>query len=335
MQLPRRVLITGGAGLIGSHIADRLLERGHEIVILDNFSTGRLANIAHLQHHQHCRIVQGDILDAALVESVVASTDYVFHLAAAVGVANVVSDPLHVILTNVHGTENVLRSCYGHGRGVAVASSSEIYGKGQKIPFSEDDDRVLGPATVQRWAYSASKALDEHIAYAYARQGLRTVIVRYFNTYGPRMHERGDGQVVARFAALAIRGEPLTVHGDGEQTRCFTFVDDTVRATILAAECDPAVGHALNIGSEHEVSINGLAALIRERTGSRSSVMHISYEEAYGPGFEDTRRRVPDLTRARRLLGFEPRVDLYDGLERTLPWCREHYGSHGPEQVAR
>lgn len=327
MELPPRVLITGGAGLIGSHIADQLVERGREVVILDNFSTGRMSNIAHVTEHPLVRIVRGDILDARLVDELVATSGYVFHMAAAVGVANVVSDPLHVILTNVRGTENVLQSCHHYQRGITVASSSEVYGKAQKVPFAEEDDRVLGPTSVRRWAYSASKALDEHMAYAYAAQGLRAAVVRYFNTYGPRMNERADGQVVARFAAQAIRGEPLTVHGDGQQTRCFTFVDDSVRATIAAAECDAAVGQALNVGSEDEVTINRLASVIRDRLRSNSPIVHVPYEVVYGADFEDTRRRAPDLTKARKLLGFEPSIDLETGLERTLAWCRAHYGT--------
>lgn len=326
MQLPARILISGGAGLIGSHIADQLLARGHHVTIFDNFSTGRRENIRHLERNGRVKIVQGDILDAAAVRELVAAHGYVFHMAAAVGVATVVQDPLRVILTNVHGTENVLTACFELDRGVAVASSSEVYGKSASVPYREDADRVLGPTTVTRWAYSASKALDEHIAFAYARRGLRATILRYFNTYGPRMHERGDGQVVARFAALAIRDEPITVHGDGEQMRCFTFVEDTARATVLAAECDAAVGQAFNVGSTYEISINALATLVRDSLRSRSPIVRVPYEAVYGPDFEDTRRRVPDVTKAREVLSFEATIDLETGLARTLPWCREHYG---------
>jgi UDP-glucose 4-epimerase len=318
-------LITGGAGLIGSHLADQLLAAGHEITILDNFSTGRAGNIRHLDGH--VKLITGDILDQDAVDAAVRGNAYVFHMAAAVGVANVVGNPLGVIVTNVHGTENVLAACAEHGAGVIIGSTSEIYGKSPKVPFSEDDDRVLGSTRINRWAYSTSKALDEHLTIGYARSGLRATIVRYFNTYGPRMHERGDGQVVARFAALALRGEPLTVHDDGKQTRCFTFVEDSARCTILAAASDAAVGQVFNVGSQHELSINELAGIIRDRLGSRSEIIHVSYEETYGKDFEDTRRRVPDVRKAKDVLGFEATFDLEAGLAKTLPWCREHYGA--------
>jgi len=324
MSLPKRVLITGGAGLIGSAIADQLLAAGHEITILDNYSTGRPANIKHLEGH--VKVIQGDIMDKDAVDKAVAGSQYVFHMAAAVGVANVVGNPLSVMLTNVHGTENVLESCQRHDAGVIIGSTSEIYGKSTRVPFSEHDDRVLGSTRINRWAYSTSKALDEHLAIAYASTGLRATIVRYFNTYGPRMHERGDGQVVARFSALALRGEPLTVHSDGEQTRCFTFVEDSARCSILAAASDAAVGEVFNVGSQHELSINKLATIIRDRLNSKSEIVHMSYEEAYGANFEDTRRRVPDTRKAKDVLGFDAAFDLEAGLAKTLPWCRENYG---------
>lgn len=326
MRLPERILITGGAGLIGSHIADQLLARGHTVVVYDNFSTGRPANLAHARGPR-LTVVEGDILDAQKLDDAVRGTAYVFHMAAAVGVANVVTDPLGVMITNVHGTENVLRSCQRHGAGVVVASTSEIYGKGARVPFGEDDDRLIGPTRVRRWAYSTAKALDEHLALAYAQAGVRATIVRYFNTYGPRMHERGDGQVVARFAALALRGAPLTVHGDGRQTRCFTFVEDSARATVLAAESDAAAGDVFNIGSDHEVAIDDLAVMIRDRLSSRSPIVHVPYADVYGADFEDTRRRVPDVRKAERVFGFRAAVGLGDGLDRTLPWCRASYGT--------
>jgi UDP-glucose 4-epimerase len=324
MSLPKRVLITGGAGLIGSAIADQLLAAGHEITILDNYSTGRPANIKHLEGH--VKVIEGDIMDKDAVYKAVAGSQYVFHMAAAVGVANVVGNPLGVMLTNVHGTENVLEACKKHDAGVIIGSTSEIYGKSTRVPFSEHDDRVLGSTRINRWAYSTSKALDEHLAIAYASTGLRATIVRYFNTYGPRMHERGDGQVVARFSALALRGEPLTVHADGEQTRCFTFVEDSARCSILAATSDAAVGEVFNVGSQHELSINKLAKIIRDRLNSKSEIVHMSYEEAYGANFEDTRRRVPDTRKAKDVLGFDAEFDLEAGLAKTLPWCRENYG---------
>lgn len=325
--LPERILVTGGAGLIGSHITDRLLAAGHEVVIYDNFSTGREANIAHLKGHDRVRVIRGDILDARAVDAAVGGCGYVFHMAAAVGVASVHADPMRVILTNVHGAENVMSACERRGSGVLVASTSEVYGKSPNVPYAEDDDRLLGPTRVNRWAYSISKALDEHVAFDMARRGHRATVVRYFNTYGPRMQEHGDGQVIARFALQAVRGAPITVHGDGEQTRCFTFVADTARATIMAAASEKAVGDVFNIGSDEEISINALATLVRDSLGSRSVIEHVSYESEYGANFEDTRRRVPDLTKTRRVLGFEAEVDLRAGLARTLPWCREAYTS--------
>lgn len=324
MALPHRILVTGGAGLIGSHLADDLVAKGHEVIILDNYSTGQPANIRHLEGR--VRVINGDILNKADVERAMDGVGYVFHMAAAVGVANVVGDPLGVIMTNVHGTENVLAECERRGAGVIIGSTSEIYGKSTKVPFSEQDDRVLGSTRINRWAYSTSKALDEHLALGYARRGLRASVVRYFNTYGPRMHERGDGQVVARFAALALRGLPLPVHSDGLQTRCFTFVEDSSRCTILAAESDAAVGEVFNVGSQHEMTINELATIIRDRLNSKSEIVHVSYEEAYGKDFEDTRRRVPDTRKAKEVLGFEATHDLEAGLAKTLPWCQEAYG---------
>ncbi|MDP9018104.1 MAG: GDP-mannose 4,6-dehydratase [Candidatus Eremiobacteraeota bacterium] len=325
MSLPNRILITGGAGLIGSHIADQLVDAGHEVRILDNYSTGQAANIKHLDGK--VEIVRGDILSKDDVARAMDGIEYCFHMAAAVGVANVVSNPFGVIMTNVHGTENVLEECERRGAGVIIGSTSEIYGKSTKIPFSEQDDRVLGSTRINRWAYSTSKALDEHLALGYASKGLRASVVRYFNTYGPRMHERGDGQVVARFAALALRGEPLTVHADGMQTRCFTFVEDSARCTIIAAGSDAAVGEVFNVGSQHEISINELATIIRDRLQSKSEIVHVSYEEVYGKNFEDTRRRVPDMRKAKDVLGFEAKFDLEAGLAPTLAWCRQAYGS--------
>jgi UDP-glucose 4-epimerase len=313
-----RVLVTGGAGYIGSHLVDSLCDAGHEVRVLDNLSTGKAANLAH--RLDEVRLVNGSILDAELVEHEVEWAQLVFHLAAAVGVRHIVDDPLASLLTNTRGTENVLGACFRHWRKVLVASTSEVYGKTSKVPMCEDDDRVLGPTTVHRWSYSTAKAIDEHLAFAYAANRLPVVIVRYFNSYGPRLDERGYGSVVANFLRQALAGEPLTVHGDGQQSRCFTYVDDTVRGTLLAGFTPEAEGQILNLGSTHETTIVELAELIKNAVGSSSPVNLTSYENYYGPGFEDTRRRVPDISRAHELLDWEPQVTLDEGLARTIEW---------------
>jgi UDP-glucose 4-epimerase len=248
------------------------------------------------------------------------------HLAAAVGVRHIVEDPLESTLVNTRGTENVLASCFKYWKKVVVASTSEVYGKTSKVPMQEDDDRVLGPTTVHRWSYSTAKAIDEHIALAYAARGMPVVILRYFNSYGPRLDERGYGSVVANFLRQSLAGQPLTVHGDGTQTRCFTYVDDTVRGTLLAAFSPEAQGLVINLGSTAETSVLALAEQIRAIVGSGSEVRFAPYEEYYGSGFEDTRRRVPDVNRARDLLGWEAEVALDDGLRRTLAWWQKTRG---------
>lgn len=313
-----RVLVTGGAGYIGSHLVDALCDDGHDVRVLDDLSTGKMDNVAHRLDDIH--MVNGSVLDADLVDEEVEQAQLVFHLAAVVGVRHIVVDPLASILTNTRGTEHVLASCFRYWRKVVVASTSEVYGKTDKVPMVEDDDRVLGPTTVHRWSYSTSKAIDEHLALAYAAHELPVVIVRYFNSYGPRIDERGYGSVVANFLRQALAGEPLTVHGDGQQTRCFTYIDDTVRGTLLSGFTPEAEGSVFNLGATRELSIRAIAEMIRAAVGSESEITPTSYESYYGPGFEDTRRRVPDVTRAREILAWEPEVALEDGLARTIEW---------------
>lgn len=318
-----RVLVTGGAGYIGSHLVDALLESGHEVRVIDNLSTGRAANLAH--RLGDIRFVNGSILDANLVEREVQEVDLVFHLAAAVGVRHIVDDPLGSLLTNTRGTENVLAACHRYWRKVVIASTSEVYGKTSRVPMREDDDRVLGPTTVHRWSYSTAKAYDEHLAFAYAANELPVVLVRYFNSYGPRIDERGYGSVVANFLRQALAGAPLTVHGDGGQSRCFTYIDDTVRGTLAAAFTPEAEGLVFNLGATRETTIAELAEMIKVAVGSASEISPTSYESYYGPGFEDTRRRVPDITRAREILDWEPSVELEDGLAQTIDWWQKHH----------
>jgi UDP-glucose 4-epimerase len=308
-----RVLVTGGAGFIGSHLVDALGSEGAEVTVLDSLATGRASNL-----DGRARLVEGSILDADLVDKEVEAADEVFHLAAAVGVRHIVDDPLGSLRTNTRGTEHVLDACARHRRRVLLASTSEIYGKSPNLPWSEDDDRVLGSTDVSRWSYATAKALDEHLALAHAHMGLPVTIVRYFNSYGPRLDPRGYGSVVARFVGQALAGHPLTVHGDGTHTRCFTYVDDTVRGTLLAARSPDSLGRVFNIGTDVETNLDDLARTIIDLTGSTSTIEHVSHESIFGERFEDPARRRPDITRARIELGWEPEVALEEGLRRTL-----------------
>jgi UDP-glucose 4-epimerase len=319
-----KVLVTGGAGFIGSHLVDRLVADGHEVTVLDLLTTGKAANLH--QAMERIRFVRGSLLDADLVDRLVDDNEVVFHLAAAVGVRHIVEDPLDSILVNVRGTDNVLTACSKYWRRVLVASTSEVYGTTSKVPMHEDDDRVLGATTVHRWSYSTAKALDEHLALAHVANGLPVSIVRYFNSYGPRLDPRGYGSVMANFFRQALAGEPITVHGDGLQSRCFTFVSDTVRGTIAAGFERAAIGTVINLGNPEETTVLRLAETIRDYVGSTSPIELTSYESYYGRGFADTRRRVPAVSRARELLGWEPTVMLEEGLSVTFDWWKRHVG---------
>ena len=318
-----RILVTGGAGFIGSNLVDALMAAGHEVTVLDNLSVGKIQNIAHHLESERFHFVNDSILNLTTLDRLIRQADLIFHLAAVVGVKYVVEDPLNAIVTNVRGTENVLELAFKYWVRTIIASSSEIYGKSTEVPLREDGDRLLGPTTVGRWSYSDAKAIDEYFALAYARKGLPVTVVRYFNAYGPRLDPLGYGSVVARFFTQALKGEPLTVYDDGEQTRCFTYVADTVQGTILAATVKEAAGQVFNIGSDRETSINELARRIKELIGSSSEIVHVPYTSAYGPHFEETRRRVPDVSRAREVLGFEAETPLEEGLRRTLEWFRD------------
>lgn len=315
-----RILVTGGAGFIGSNLVDALMEQGHEVTVLDNLLVGKVSNIEHHLESDHFHFVNGSILDLTTLERLVRQVDLVYHLAAVVGVKYVVEDPLQAIITNVRGTENVLELAFKYWARTVIASSSEIYGKSTEVPLDEESDRLLGPTTVNRWSYSDAKAIDEYFALAYAHKGLPVNVVRYFNVYGPRLDPEGYGSVVAKFIGQALHDASLTVYDNGRQTRSFTYVDDAVEATILAATVRDAVGRVFNVGSNRETSINDLAQTILRLTDSDSEITYVPYSSAYGPDFEETRRRVPDVSRARKVLGFEPRTSFDDGLRRTIDW---------------
>ncbi|UCF79641.1 MAG: GDP-mannose 4,6-dehydratase [Candidatus Eiseniibacteriota bacterium] len=305
-----RVLVTGGAGFIGSHLVEALLGRGDEVWVIDDLSTGRRENIAHLESNPQFHWCWGTVLDKKLVTETVAKCDLVFHLAAAVGVSYVIKRPLKSLITNIRGAEVVLEAASAEGKKVVLFSSSEVYGKGNCVPFKESDDRVLGPTAVSRWSYATGKAVDEFLALAYwLEKSLPTVVVRCFNSCGPR--QTGDyGMVVPRFVTQALLGEPISVYGDGQQSRCFSYVGDVVRGVLLLAEHQGAVGEVFNIGTDEEITIERLAFKIKEITGSSSPVVHVPYEEAYASGFEDMKRRVPDLSKIGALVGYSPSISL-------------------------
>ncbi|TDD70642.1 NAD-dependent epimerase/dehydratase family protein [Jiangella aurantiaca] len=307
-----KALVTGGAGFIGGHLSESLLARGHEILAVDNLSTGDLDNVAHLIGSRGYEFVAGSVLDAALMDDLVGRVDTVFHLAAAVGVRHILDRSLDGLRTNVHGAEIVLDCVYRHGARALFASTSEVYGKSPAAPLAEDEDRVVGSPLTTRWSYAEAKALDETLAYLYWRDwAVPTVITRLFNVAGPRQTGR-YGMVIPRFVDQALRGEPLTVFGDGQQTRCFCHVRDAVDGIIALVDHPAAYGSVFNIGRPEEISIRQLAERVIALSGSTSEIRHISYDGAYGDGYEDTRRRVPDIARARALTGFDPKLGLDD-----------------------
>ena len=313
-----RALITGGAGFIGSHLADRLLADDHQVVLLDDLSTGRHENVEHLLDRPDVELVLGSILNADLVDDAVSRCDRVYHLAAAVGVELIVERPLESLRTNIRGAEIVLEKAHKYGTPILVTSTSEIYGKNDSDRLRETDDRVLGSPLKTRWAYSEAKAIEEVLAYTYFRaRGLHTVVARLFNTVGPRQ-TGAYGMVIPRFAEQAIRGDDVTVYGDGTQSRCFCHVEDIVGALPELMEHPEAPGGAINLGSTEEITIAALAERVIARAGSASKVRYVPYDAAYEEGFEDMARRVPALDRAAALVGFSPRHDLDDIIDGVL-----------------
>jgi UDP-glucose 4-epimerase len=318
-----RILITGGAGFVGSHLAEALLARGDDVFVLDNLSTGSIVNISHLKDHPKFHYTIDSVTNEPVLAELIDRADAVVHLAAAVGVKLIVESPVHTIETNVHGTEVVLKHANKKKKLVMIASTSEVYGKSATVPFSEEADLVLGPSSKHRWAYACSKLIDEFLALAYWKERkLPVIIVRLFNTVGPR--QTGQyGMVIPNFVRQALAGQPITVFGDGTQSRSFTYVGDVVRAMIALIDEPRAVGQVFNIGNGREISIGELAERVRALAGSTSDIVRIPYEQAYEAGFEDMPRRVPDIGKVRALIGYEPTVELDEILTRVIEYFRQ------------
>lgn len=314
MKRRKKILVTGGAGFIGSHLADALLNRGHKVIVLDNLSTGREENVTPLSRNPDFELVVGNILDENLVKSLVKRVDLVFHLAAAVGVKLIIESPLETLTTNIRGSEIVFEACCEYHKKVLFTSSSEVYGKNTDVPLKEDDDVILGSPLKSRWSYSTAKAIGEILAYNYYREKrMPAVIVRLFNVIGPRQ-SAAYGMVVPRFIEQALKDKPLTIYGDGQQTRCFLYVNDAVKALIDLIENPGAVGGVFNLGSDEEVTIKELAELILRLTASSSKIVYLPYEQVYDGKYEDMKRRVPDLTRIKKMINFEPAYSLEKSL---------------------
>lgn len=324
-----KVLITGGAGFIGSHLSELLLrDESTHLTVIDSLSTGKYINVQALTAHPRYRLIVAPVTDQSILEPLVADSDHIYHLAAAVGVRRIIEQPVDTIETNILGTEAVLSLAAKYHKKVLIASTSEVYGKNMKVPFKEEDDSVFGATTKSRWSYACSKAIDEFLALAYNKEkGLPVVIVRFFNTVGPRQTGR-YGMVIPSLTRQALKGHPLTIYGDGEQSRCFTHVRDSIRCQIALMNEPGAIGEVFNLGSQEEVTIKQLAQRILELTGSKSEIQYIPYEEAYESGFEDMRRRVPDTSKVRALLGFAPDSHLDDILNDVIAYFRAHPDMH-------
>ncbi|MFA5339165.1 MAG: GDP-mannose 4,6-dehydratase [Candidatus Omnitrophota bacterium] len=316
-------LITGGAGFIGSHLSDKLVGEGHKVTILDDLSTGKIENVKHLERNPAFQLVVGTILNQSLVDKLAERCDAIFHLAAAVGVELIVNHPLESLTTNIKGSETVMEMAYRYHKKVLITSTSEIYGKNTQGPLKEDQDRILGSPLKSRWSYSTAKAVDEMLAYVYWKEkNVPATIVRLFNTVGPRQ-SGAYGMVVPRFVKQALENRDITVYGSGKQSRCFLHVKDVVNALPKVIENEKAYGQVFNIGSQEEITIEGLAQKVIEITGSRSKVVRIPYEKAYEEGFEDMEKRVPDTTKIRNLIGFRPTADLKTIIEDVVMYTKE------------
>lgn len=318
-----RALVTGGAGFVGSHLAEKLIRTGYAVTVLDDLSTGSIRNIEHLKRHERFRYVIDSIMEKAVLAELIDDCDVIYHLAAAVGVRLIVESPVRTLDTNVRGTELVLEAAAKKRKKVLITSTSEVYGKSNKIPFGEDDNLVIGPPVRGRWSYACSKAMDEFLALAHHREKqLPVVIVRLFNTVGPR--QVGTyGMVLPRFVNWALAGKPILIHGDGGQSRCFGWVGDVTTALIQLCEAEAAEGAVFNIGSDEEVTINGLAELVKDVTSSDSPVVHVPYESVYGRDFEDMRRRIPDLSKIKEKIGYAPTKSLREIVEAVAEDSRE------------
>ncbi|HWO31953.1 MAG TPA: GDP-mannose 4,6-dehydratase [Candidatus Acidoferrum sp.] len=330
-----RYLITGGAGFIGSHLAERLLEKGEQVVLLDNLSTGSMENIRHLKGSDRLEYHLDGIENRQMLAELVDDADVVVHLAAAVGVKLIVESPVRTIETNVNGTQMVLEAASKKKKLVLIASTSEVYGKNTNVPFHEDADLVLGATTKGRWSYAASKALDEFLAISYWKEKRQPVIVvRFFNTVGPRQTGR-YGMVLPNFVKRALDGDPIEVYGNGQQSRCFCDVRDTVEALLRLLPLDRAVGEVINIGNTEEVTIENLAKIVKHRTGSESAIEFVPYDKAYEPGFEDMMRRVPSIDKLHALTGFRPQTNLADIIDRVSAYFRQKEGLLSGTMVAK
>lgn len=314
-----KILLTGGGGFVGSHLADAFIARGDEVFVLD---LGSVKKVRHLIDKPAFHYIHDSVFNMEILESLIAKCDLVYHLAAVVGVEYYVGDPYEVLNVNVNGTQNVLKLAFKHQKRVVFSSTSEVYGRNPKVPWQEEDDRVLGSTRIDRWCYSTSKAVGEHFCFAYHHIGLPVTITRYFNVYGPRLDKLDVGRIITIFMGQVLRNEPVTVIGDGTQTRCFTYIDDAVQATIAAGIAPGTDGQVFNIGTAVETSIAELARLMIEISGAKSSIKFVTQESVYGSSYEDIPRRVPNNTKMKQVLGVHAETSLRDGLARTIEWFR-------------